>query len=127
MILALALAVYGTLWVIPVALESMLLQKIVFFAFIALGFALALLFFFVNGGSSTLTEGVYEKEYYRGLKEGRAINGGTNNRWNPFKLDLCRRIYYSKLILAFLFPLILVFVLEYAATLLDGLFEGWGE
>ncbi len=124
LVMLLSFVLYFVLWSLPVLLENMVLQKIVFVLFTVWGVALALLFFFVNGGVSTLTEGTYEKEYYRTLREGRAINEGVNNRPNPFHLTLCHRIYYAKLLLALLFPVILIFAFEYVVMVLENFFGG---
>ena len=126
LILASSFILYFSLWSLPVILENMLLQKIVFWTFCAYGFILALLFFLINGGVSTLTDGVYEKEFYKNLREGRAINEGENTRYNPFGLTLCRRIYYAKLTLSLLFPVILLFAFEYIAIVLEVLSGGEG-
>jgi NADH:ubiquinone oxidoreductase subunit 3 (subunit A) len=119
LILALNLTVACILWALPSVLENMLLQKIVVITFTAVGIVLAFLFFLVNGMSTTLTEGAYEKEYYTHLKSGTALDEGQNLRPNPFKLTLCKRIYYSKLLLLFLFPVIAVYLFECAAMLLE--------
>ncbi len=124
LILAASFVLYFGLWSLPVILENMLLQKIVFVGFTVWGIVLALMFLFINGGVSTLTEGVYEKEYYRNLREGRAINEGENNRPNPFGLSLCRRIYYAKLTLSLLFPVILLFAFEYIVIVLEAISGG---
>ncbi len=123
-ILASSFIFYFILWALPSVFENMLLQKIVVIALSVWGFLLALVFFFINGGVSTLTDGAYEKEYYRNLREGRAINEGENNRPNPFRLTLCRRIYWAKITLALLFPVILIFAFEYVVMLLETFLGG---
>jgi len=109
----------GTLWVLPSVVENMLFQKNVVIALTVIGVMLAIAFSLVNGLSTSLLEGVYEKEYYSHLKKGTALDEGKNLRYNPFKLTLCRRIYYAKLLLVYLFPIILVYLFECAMMLLE--------
>lgn len=107
------------LWMLPTLFESMLLQKIVVISLTVIGVILAMLFFIVNGMSTSLTEGAYEKEYYQHLKNGTALDEGQNLRYNPFKLSLCRRIYWAKFILLFLTPIIAVYLFECIAMFLE--------
>ena len=123
-ILASAFVFYFVLWALPSYLESLLLQKIVFAAFCVWGFLLALFFFIANGGEWSVKDGEYEKEYYSQLASGKAKDEGENLRPNPLKLSLAKRIYYSKIALSLLFPLILIFAFEYVVMLLDRFFGG---
>ena len=119
LLLALNVFITGALWVLPSLLENMLLQKIVVISLTVIAVILMFLFLLVNGMTTTLIEGVYEKEYYAHLKEGRALDEGQNLRCNPFKLTLCRRIYYAKLLLLFIFPIILAYLFECAVVLIE--------
>ena len=119
LLLALNVFITGALWVLPSLLENMLLQKIVVISLTVIAVILMFLFLLVNGMTTTLIEGVYEKEYYAHLKEGRALDEGQNLRYNPFKLTLCRRIYYAKLLLLFIFPIILAYLFECAVVLIE--------
>ena len=118
-ILALNFVTVCFLWILPTVVESMLLQKIVVISLTVIGVILAMLFFIVNGMSTSLTEGAYEKEYYQHLKKGTALDEGQNLRYNPFKLSLCRRIYWAKFILLFLTPIIAVYLFECIAMFLE--------
>lgn len=86
-----------------------------------IGTVLAVLFLLVNGASTAIVDGEYEKSFYKTVKDGTAETEGENLHWNPLKLSLVKRIYYSKLILCFLFPIIVVFFMEYVALLISQL------
>lgn len=118
-LLAVNTAVAFAVWLLPSFFENMLFQKIVFFTYAVLGFVLALIFLFVNGMSTSITEGAYEKEYYSHLKNRTALDEGKNMRYNPFGLSLCRRIYYAKILMLTLLPIVLVYLFECIAILLD--------
>lgn len=120
-LLALSTLVHIFLWTLPTFFENMLFQKAVFILFAVWGFVLALLFFFINGGVWSIVDGEYEKEYYAALKEGKAQNEGENLRFNPLSLSLCKRIYYSKIVVCLLFSVILVFAFEYISIILQKL------
>ena len=120
-LLALSTLVHILIWALPSFFENMLFQKIVFILFALWGFILALLFFFINGGVWSVTDGDYEKEYYRSLKEGKAVGEGENLRYNPLNLSLCKRIYYSKILVCLIFSVILVFAFEYISIILQKL------
>ena len=97
----------------------MLLQKIVTISYLVVGTALAVLFFLVNGASTAIVDGEYEKSFYKTVKNGTADTEGENLHWNPLKLTLVKRIYYSKLILCFLLPIRVFFFMEYVALLIS--------
>ena len=118
-LLVLNTVVVGALWVLPTVVENMIFQKAVVIALTVIGVLLAIAFYIVNGLSSSLLEGAYEKEYYAHLKNGKALDEGQNLRYNPFKLSLCRRIYYAKLLLVFLFPIVLVYLYECVMMLIE--------
>ena len=87
-ILAMNFIIVFFLWMLPAMLESMLLQKIIVISLTVIGFFLALFFLLVNGMSSSLTEGAYEKEYYQHLKNGTALDEGQNLRYNlPIRIS----------------------------------------
>lgn len=111
--------VVGALWVLPSVVENMIFQKAVVIALTVIGVLLAMAFYVVNGMSTALLEGTYEKEYYSHLKKGKALDEGQNLRYNPLKLSLCKRIYYAKLLLTFLFPIILVYLFECVMMLIE--------
>ena len=111
------LAVLG-IYALPVLLESLLLHKIIWWSYIALGTGLGVAFLLVNGASTAIIDGEYEKKFYKLLKEGKAENEGQNFHWNPLNLSLAKRIYYSKLILCFLVPVVAVFFIDYVYMLL---------
>ncbi|MBR5459534.1 MAG: hypothetical protein IKV53_01595 [Clostridia bacterium] len=112
------LAVF-VLWMLPTVFESMLLQKIVVITLTVAGILLAFLFMLVNGMTTSLTDGAYEKEYYSHLKNGTALDEGQNLRYNPFRLSLCRRIYWAKLIMLFLTPIVVAYLFECISMLLE--------
>ena len=97
----------------------MLLQKIVTISYLIIGTITAIAFFLVNGASTSLVDGDYEKEFYKKIKNKTAENEGENLHWNPLSLSLARRIYYSKILLCILFPIIVLFFLEYIALLVE--------
>ena len=119
LLLALAFIVLGGIYFLPIVLENMLLQKIITISYLVVGFLLALIFFLVNGASTAIIDGEYEKAYYKTVKDGTAKNEGENRHWNPLGLTLVKRIYYSKLILCFLLPIIVLFFMEYIALLIS--------
>ena len=119
LLLALSFIVLGGIYFLPIILENMLLQKIVTISYLVIGTVLAALFFLVNGASTAIVDGEYEKGFYKTVKEGTAKTEGENLHWNPLKLTLVKRIYYSKLILCFLFPIIVLFFMEYIALLIS--------
>lgn len=119
LLLVTAFIVLGGIYFLPIIFESMLLQKIITISYLVTGFVLALLFFLVNGASTTIIDGEYEKSYYKTVKDGTAKDEGKNLHWNPLKLTLVKRIYYSKLLLCFLFPIIALFFMEYIALLIS--------
>ena len=106
LLLALSFFVLGGIYFLPIILENMLLQKIVTISYLVVGTALAVLFFLVNGASTAIVDGEYEKSFYKTVKDGTAATEGENLHWNPLKLSLVKRIYYSKLILCFLSKLL---------------------
>ncbi len=114
-----AFIVESGIYFIPIILENMLLQKIFVFSYIFLGTVLGVLFILVNGASTAIIDGEYEKKFAKSLKEGKAKDEGENFHWNPLKLTLAKRIYYSKIILAFLFPIVVIFFVEYIALLIS--------
>lgn len=119
LLLALSFFVLGGIYFLPIILENMLLQKIVTISYLVVGTALAVLFFLVNGASTAIVDGEYEKSFYKTVKNGTATTEGENLHWNPLKLTLVKRIYYSKLILCFLLPIIVFFFMEYVALLIS--------
>lgn len=118
-LLASAFIVIGGIYFLPIVLRNMLMQKIITISYLVIGTALAALFFLVNGASTTIIDGEYEKNYYKTVKDGSAKTEGENLHWNPLKLTLVKRIYYSKLILCFLIPIVMMFFLEYIALLIS--------
>ena len=118
-LLAVNIFVFGIIWALPTVLENMLFQKIVVVSYTVFGTLMALLYFFINGFSWSITEGAYEKEYYSHLKNGTALDEGTNLRPNPLKLSLCKRIYYAKLTLLFLVPVVLLYLFECGAIFIE--------
>ncbi len=119
LLVVLSFVILGGIYFLPILLENMLLQKIVTVSYLILGTALATMFFLVNGASTTIVDGEYEKQFYKSVKDGSAKDEGENLHWNPLKLSLVKRIYYSKLLLCLLFPIIVMFFLEYIALLLS--------
>lgn len=115
----LSLVVEIGVYFLPIFFENMLFQKIVTISYLVIGFILAGLFFLVNGASTAIVDGEYEKKYYQSLKDGKASDGGENFHWNPLKLSLADRIYYSKLLLCFIFPIFVVFFMEYVSLLVS--------
>lgn len=109
----------GGIYLLPIILENMLLQKIVSISYLVVGTILATLFFLVNGASTAIIDGEYEKSFYKTVKNGTATTEGENLHWNPLKLTLVKRIYYSKILLCVLFPIIVVFFVEYVALLVS--------
>ena len=109
------------LYMLPVILENMLLQKIITISYLVIGTALAFLFMLVNGASTAIIDGEYEKNFYKTVRNGTATTEGENLHWNPLKLSLVERIYYAKLILCFLAPIVVMFFLEYIAILVSHL------
>lgn len=109
----------ATVYALPIVLQNMVLQKIITISFIILGTVLATLFFLVNGASTAIVDGEYEKKFIKSLKDGTASDEGENFHWNPLKLTLAKRVYYSKIIMAFLFPVIVIFFMEYVALLIS--------
>lgn len=107
-----------TVYALPIILQNMVLQKIITISFIILGAVLATLFLLVNGASTAIIDGEYEKKFMKSVKEGTASGEGENFHWNPLKLTLVKRVYYSKIIMAFLFPVIIIFFMEYLALLI---------
>ena len=110
-------------YLLPVFFQNMLFQKIVTISYLIIGFLLALLFFLVNGASTAIVDGEYEKKYYRSLKEGKATDEGQNFHFNPLKLSLMKRIYYSKILLCFLFPIFVIFFMEYIALIVSNFID----
>ena len=110
-------------YLLPVFFQNMLFQKIVTISYLIIGFLLALLFFLVNGASTAIVDGEYEKKYYRNLKEGKATDEGQNFHFNPLKLSLMKRIYYSKILLCFLFPIFVIFFMEYIALIVSNFID----
>ena len=107
------------IYALPIMLQNMVLQKIVTISYIVIGTALGAAFFLVNGASTQVIDGEYEKNYYKSLKQGKAENEGENFHWNPLGLTLAKRIYWSKILLCMLFPILTMFFLEYLAILID--------
>lgn len=122
LLLALSVLIFGTIWVIPNVIENMLMQKIVVVSYTILGIVAALIYFLINGFSWSIIEGEYEKEYYSHLKNKTALDEGTNLRPNPLKLTLCKRIYYAKLMVLIFLPIVLLYLFECGAVLLEMLF-----
>ena len=108
-----------SIYVIPVILENMVLQKIVTIGYILIGTLLGAALFLINGASTAIVDGEYEKKYMKNLKEGKAKDEGENFHWNPLKLSLAKRVYYSKITLCFLFPIFAIFFMEYILLLLS--------
>ena len=119
LILALSFIVQGGIYFVPNILESMVLQKIITISYLVIGTALGVLFFLVNGASTAIIDGEYEKNFYNSVKSGKAETEGENFHWNPLRLSLVKRIYYSKLLLCLLFPIIVIFFMEYIALLVS--------
>lgn len=122
LLLGASFIIFGGIYLLPLGFENMILQKIVTISYLVIGTALATLFFLVNGASTAIVDGEYEKAYYKSLKEGKATDEGQNMHWNPLKLSLAKRIYYSKILLCLLFPIIVMFFIEYIAVLADAIF-----
>ena len=99
-----------TVYLIPVILENMILQKIMTILYIAVGTLLGVALFLINGASTAIVDGEYEKKYMKSLKEGNAKDEGENFHWNPLNLSLAKRVYYSKITLCFLFPILAIFL-----------------
>lgn len=114
-----AFIIEAGIYFIPIFLENMLLQKIFVISYIVFGTVLGFLFILVNGASTAVIDGEYEKKFSKALKEGKAKDEGENFHWNPLKLTLSKRMYYSKIILAFLFPVIIIFFMEYIALIIS--------
>lgn len=112
----------GTIYYLPILFESMLLQKIVSVSYIVIAVVLGVLFMLVNGSSSTIVDGEYEKNYYNSLKQGKAVGEGENLHWNPLNLSLAKRIYYAKIIICVLCPIVALFFIDYVYLLIS-LFE----
>ena len=108
-----------SIYVIPLILENMVLQKIVTIGYILIGTLLGAALFLINGASTAIVDGEYEKKYMKNLKEGKAKDEGENFHWNPLKLSLAKRVYYSKITLCFLFPIFAIFFMEYILLLLS--------
>lgn len=108
-----------TVYLIPVVLENMLLQKIITILYIVLGTLLGVAIFLINGASTAIVDGEYEKNYIKSLKEGRAKDEGENFHWNPLKLSLAKRVYYSKIVICFLLPILAIFFMEYVLLLIS--------
>ena len=106
-------------YLIPIFLQNMLLQKIITIAYLALGTLLGVAFFLVNGASTAVIDGEYEKNFMKALREGKAEGEGENFHWNPLKISLAKRVYYSKIILSLLLPIFVVFFMEYIALLIS--------
>ncbi|MBQ7896922.1 MAG: hypothetical protein IJ323_00715 [Clostridia bacterium] len=107
------------IYLIPVFLQSMVLQRIITILYIVAGTALGAVFFAVNGASTAIIDGEYEKNYIKALREGKAKDEGENFHWNPLKLSLAKRIYYSKITLCFLVPILAIFFMEYVLLLIS--------
>lgn len=120
-IFILSFVVLGGVYLLPILLENMLLQKIVTISYLVLGTAIGVLFFLVNGASTAIIDGEYEKNFYAQIKKGTAKDEGENLHWNPLGLSLASRIYYSKILLCLLFPILVMFFLEYIALLISHL------
>lgn len=97
----------------------MVLQRIITILYIVAGTALGVVFFVVNGASTAIIDGEYEKKYIKALREGKAVDEGENLHWNPLKLSLAKRIYYSKITLCFLVPILMIFFMEYVLLLVS--------
>ena len=108
-----------SIYLIPVVLENMVLQKIITIAYIFIGTLLGVALFLINGASTAIVDGEYEKKYIKALKEGKAKDEGENFHWNPLKLSLAKRVYYSKITLCFLFPILAIFFMEYVFLLIS--------
>ena len=121
LILIAATVVTSIIYYLPNALENMTLQKIVTISYIVIGTLLGVAFFLVNGASTAVIDGEYENKFYNSVKEGKAKDEGENLHWNPLKLTLVKRIYYSKLLLCFLFPILAMFFIEYVTLLISHL------
>lgn len=113
--------VTSIIYYLPNALENMTLQKVVTISYLVIGTLLGGAFFLVNGASTAVIDGEYEKKFYNSVKEGKAKDEGENLHWNPLKLTLVKRIYYSKLLLCFLFPILAMFFIEYVTILISHL------
>ena len=118
-LLLISFTVVVGVYLIPILLENMLLQKITTIAYLVLGTLAGAFFFLANGASTVLVDGEYEKNYYKKLKEGKATDEGENFHWNPLHLSLARRIYLSKIALIILLPFIFVFFMEYILVLVS--------
>jgi hypothetical protein len=118
-----ALIVEIAVYLLPLFFQNMLFQKIVTISYLVIGFILASLFFLVNGASTAIVDGEYEKKYYKSLKEGKAVDEGENFHWNPLKISLSKRIYYSKILLCLLFPIFVVFFMEYIAIIVSNFID----
>lgn len=114
-----ALLFEGTVYALPIIFENMLLQKIMTVSYIVFGTLLAVLFFLVNGASTVIVDGEYEKKLMKSIRLGESKDEGENFHWNPLKLSLAKRVYYSKIIMAFLFPVIVIFFMEYLSLLIS--------
>ncbi len=119
LLLALSFIVEVGIYLIPVFLQSMVLQRIITILYIVVGTALGVVFFVVNGASTAIIDGEYEKKYIKALREGKAVDEGENLHWNPLKLSLAKRIYYSKITLCFLVPILMIFFMEYVLLLVS--------
>lgn len=119
LLLALSFIVEVGIYLIPVFLQSMVLQRIITILYIVVGTALGVVFFVVNGASTAIIDGEYEKKYIKDLREGKAVDEGENLHWNPLKLSLAKRIYYSKITLCFLVPILMIFFMEYVLLLVS--------
>ena len=117
--LALSFIVEVGVYLIPVFLQSMVLQRIITILYIVVGTALGVVFFVVNGASTAIIDGEYEKKYIKALREGKAVDEGENFHWNPLKLSLAKRVYYSKITLCFLVPILVIFFMEYVLLLVS--------
>lgn len=119
LLLVVSFVVLGGIYFLPIILESMTLQKIVTISYLVIGTVLAALFMLVNGASTAVIDGEYEKSFYKTVKDGTAVTEGENLHWNPLKLSLVKRIYYSKILLCLLFPILVMFFMEYIAILIS--------
>lgn len=118
-LVAVAFLAEVTVYLIPVVLQNMLLQKIITILYIILGTLLGVAVFLINGASTAIVDGEYEKNYMKSLKEGRAKNEGENLHWNPLKLSLAKRVYYSKIVICLLLPILAIFFMEYVLLLIS--------
>lgn len=118
-LLILSFIVETAVYLLPVFLQSMTLQRIFTILYIVVGTALGVAFFLVNGASTAIIDGEYEKKYIKTLREGNAKDEGENLHWNPLKLSLARRIYYSKITLCLLLPILAIFFMEYVLLLIS--------